>query len=701
MQAYLSREIKFLPGIGPKRAELIGKELSLHTFGDLLFFFPYKHIDRTRFYTVQELVPDEQHYIQLKGRCTGWKKVGAPPKERLSVTFADKTGSVEVVFFKGVKYMERTLKTDVDYILFGKPSVFGNRINFVHPELEPATSQNVMQAGLEPQYSTTERLKTHYIGSKVIRKMIRTVWQGLPHAIGEVLPQQMVERLHLLGLHQALLQIHFPQNADMLHQAEYRLKFEELFFMQLQILQNKQDRNQHTEGFVFASVGQLFHTFYRTCMPFELTGAQKRVIREIRNDMAGGRQMNRLLQGDVGSGKTLVALLCMLIAIDNGFQACIMAPTEILAQQHYQTLTRMLAPLPVRVDLLTGSVTAARRKPLFEQLADGTTHILIGTHALIEDNVRFRNLGLVVIDEQHRFGVAQRAEMWQKNDRPPHILVMTATPIPRTLAMTLYGDLDVSDIDELPPGRQPVKTYHFFDTARTKVFDFMKRQIAEGRQIYYVYPLIEESEKLDYENLEHGFMTLRDFFPEEKYTMAMVHGRMKPHEKDTVMQLFKNGEIQILVATTVIEVGVDVPNASVMVIESAERFGLSQMHQLRGRVGRGASQSFCILLTAYKLSETSRKRLKTMVETTDGFRIAEADLQLRGQGEIEGTRQSGKMADLQIADLSTDQHILQYAYETARDILDADPELQMPAHRMLRQQLALRRASTINWGRIS
>ena len=701
MNTFFSKEIQFLPGVGPKRADLLRKELQLTTFGDLLFFFPYKHIDRTQFHTISELTPDENRYLQIKGRCVAWKKAGTAPHERLCITFQDKTGQVEVVFFKGVKYTASRLKTDVEYVLFGKPSVFNGHINFVHPDLDPIQNGVVLTTQLEPQYTTTESLRNHFVTSKVIRKIIASMWQALPAPIGEVLPKSMVDSLHLMPLHQALFQVHFPQNAEQLRQATFRLKFEELFFMQLQILQQKQQRKMHTDGFRFNVVGRLFHAFYRNCLPFELTGAQKRVIQEIHSDMCSGRQMNRLLQGDVGSGKTLVALLCTLIAIGNGFQACIMAPTEILAQQHFATLSRMLTPLPVQVELLTGSTTAAARKPLFAHIADGSTHLLIGTHALLEDTVQFQNLGLVVIDEQHRFGVAQRARMWTKNNRPPHILVMTATPIPRTLAMTMYGDLDVSVIDELPPGRQPVKTVHYFDTARTNVFDFMKRQIAAGRQIYYVYPLIEESEKLDYENLMSGFMMLHDFFPEAQYSMAMVHGRMKPHEKDHVMQLFKAGEIQILVATTVIEVGVDVPNASVMVIESADRFGLSQLHQLRGRVGRGAAQSFCVLLTSCKLSDTARKRLQTMVDTNDGFRIAEADLQLRGQGDIEGTRQSGKEFELQIADLSTDQQILQYANENARNILEDDPQLDQGDHPMLREQLALRRASTVNWGRIS
>ncbi len=702
MAAYLEQDIKFLAGVGPKRAELLGKEIDIHTFNDLLYYFPYKHIDRTKFYTIKEIQPADT-YIQVRGRIMSIHKEGSIPKERLVVYLSDHTGTVPLLFFKGLKYLSQSFKIGGDYVIFGKPSDFNGQINFVHPEVEPADKrEESISAMLQAHYNTTERLKNSYITSRVIGRLMVSLWQGMKSEIAETLPEEIVRQYRLLPLHDALFNIHFPQSAILLQKAQYRLKFEELFWIQLRMLYLREERNTFVRGFEFKQVGEHFNRFYTEFLPFELTDAQKRVIREIRRDMGGVRQMNRLLQGDVGSGKTLVALMVMLIALDNGFQTCMMAPTEILAVQHYYSISRMLDGMGLNVALLTGSTKKKDRTVIHEGLENGSINILIGTHALIEDVVQFSNLGLVVIDEQHRFGVAQRARLWKKNTDAPHVLVMTATPIPRTLAMTVYGDLEVSVIDQLPPGRKPVKTLHFYDNHRKEVFEFMRRQITKGRQVYVVYPLISESEKMDYKNLEAGFEQIRAVFPEkEGYAVIMMHGKMSAADKDLAMRLFKEGKAHIMVATTVIEVGVDVPNASVMVIESAERFGLSQLHQLRGRVGRGADQSFCILMSSYKLSDDGRKRLKTMTATTDGFAIAEADLKLRGPGDIDGTQQSGIPFNFRIASLATDGQLLQLARNIASDILSADPGLNQPQNTQLKEQIQKQISNEINWGKIS
>ncbi|MDR0714088.1 MAG: ATP-dependent DNA helicase RecG [Bacteroidales bacterium] len=702
MNAYLEKEIKFLQGVGPKRAELLEKEADIRTFGDLLYYFPYKHIDRTRFYTIREIVPSDT-FMQFRGRLTSMRKEGVPYKERLSVRMTDHTGSIELVFFKGLKYLLAKLKVGGDYVVFGKPSEFNGAVNFVHPDVEPANLKvETIAAVLQAGYTTTERMKNSFITSRVIGKWMVTLWQGMTATIPESLPESLVGSLKLLPLHDSLFNIHFPQSSVLLQKAQQRLKFEELFWIQLRMLFLREERRTIIQGFDFKQVGSCFNRFYSEFLPFELTEAQKRVIREIRKDMGSGKQMNRLLQGDVGSGKTLAALMVILIAVDNEYQACMMAPTEILAHQHYHTICRMIEGLGLKVALLTGSTRKKERTLIREGLMSGDIHLLIGTHALIEENVQFGKLGLVVIDEQHRFGVAQRARLWKKNTLAPHILVMTATPIPRTLAMTVYGDLDVSKIDQLPPGRKPVKTLHFYDTRREEVFRFMKQQIAAGQQVYVVYPLISESEKMDYKNLEDGFEQIRSHFTEaDGYTVIMVHGKMSAAEKDLAMRLFKEGKAQIMVATTVIEVGVDVPNATVMVIESAERFGLSQLHQLRGRVGRGGEQSFCILMTSYKLSLDARKRMETMTTTTDGFAIAEADLKLRGPGDIDGTQQSGIPFKLRIASLSTDEQLLLLARRTADDILSDDPALTQPEHQPLLETLQQQLHREINWSKIS
>ncbi len=702
VNSYLDQDIKFLAGVGPRRAELLGKELNIRIFGDLLYCFPYKHIDRTKFYAIREVQPVDT-YIQVRGRVASMKKEGVTPKERLVVQLTDHTGSIPLLFFKGIKYLTQSIKQGGDYVVFGKPTEFNGQVNFVHPEVEPAEKhEEGIAAMLQAHYSTTERLKNSYITSRVIGRMMVTLWQGMKTDVPETLSDDLIRQYKMLPLHEALFNIHFPQSALLLQKAQFRLKFEELFWIQLRMLYLREERNTYVRGFNFATVGGYFNRFYSEFLPFELTEAQKRVIREIRKDMGSGKQMNRLLQGDVGSGKTLVALMVILIALDNGYQACLMAPTEILATQHHQTITRMLQGMDIDVALLTGSTKKKGRRVIHEGLTDGSIRILIGTHALIEDTVQFDNLGLVVIDEQHRFGVAQRARLWKKNAEAPHVLVMTATPIPRTLAMTVYGDLDVSVIDELPPGRKPVKTVHYFDHRRKDVFEFMQRQITEGHQVYVVYPLISESEKMDYKNLEMGFEQIRAAFPErEGYSVIMVHGRMPAADKELAMRLFKEGKAQIMVATTVIEVGVDVPNASVMVIESSERFGLSQLHQLRGRVGRGADQSYCILMSSYKLSADGRKRLQTMVATTDGFAIAEADLKLRGPGDIDGTQQSGAPFDLHIASLATDGQILQLARDAAAGLLSADPGLNQPQNVMLKSSLQKQMNAEVNWSKIS
>jgi len=695
-----NQEIKYLKGVGPKKAELLGKELGIFTFLDLLYFFPYKYIDRSRIYSIKE-IDISQTFIQLKGRITHFRIEGHRSKQRLVAVFTDGTGTVELVWFHGVQWVTRSYQPDREYIVFGRPTLYNKRLSFAHPEIEmPEQADNRFLTPLQPQYSTTERLRNNFITSKTIHRMIGQVFSNI-NTFEETLPDHLIRSLRLTGLGEALRNMHYPENNDKLKRSIYRLKFEELFYIQLNILLQKSKRQTFFKGFVFSKVGDNLNNFYRNRLGFELTEAQKRVIREIRKDMGSGRQMNRLLQGDVGSGKTLVALMAMLIALDNGYQACLMAPTELLANQHYHTISRFLNNMGISVLLLTGSTKKSERELLHEQLRSGELHILIGTHALIEDTVQFNNLGFVIIDEQHRFGVAQRARLWKKTEQLPHVLVMTATPIPRTLAMTLYGDLDVSVIDELPPGRKPVQTIHYYESKRLVLFGFMKKQIAMGRQIYIVYPLIKESEKLDYIALEEGNEAITRAFPPPEYMVVCVHGRMKSEEKEQGMQLFIKGKAHIMVATTVIEVGVDIPNASVMVIENAERFGLSQLHQLRGRVGRGSDQSYCILMSSYKLNHDARKRLDTMVQTNDGFEIAEIDLKLRGPGDIEGTQQSGIPFDLKIANLGQDGQILQFARDTAAKILEQDLLLDSPGNAICRQQLIKLTKTAIDWSKIS
>ena len=691
----------YLQGVGPKRAETLSKELEIETVKDLLYYFPVKHIDRSRFHKIRDIHPD-MPYIQIKGRITGFMLQGKKHKERLTARFSDETGTIELVWFKGIKWIGENLKTGKDYVIFGKPSKFGNKINIIHPEVEePEESEKKTLTGLQPVYSVPEKLKKKYITPKVIAKLILTALNTIGNKIEESLPEYILNELKFMPLHQAVKQMHFPDNDQSLSKAVARLKFEELFLIQLHLLMQKIIRQEKFSGFVFEKVGNVFNNFYKNNLPFELTGAQKRVIKEIRKDLGSGKQMNRLLQGDVGSGKTLVALMTMLIAIDNGYQCALMAPTEILAKQHFKNITKMLEGLDIGVQILTGSSKTKERKIIHKDLIDHKIDILIGTHALIEDTVKFYNLGLVIIDEQHRFGVAQRAKLWKKNISPPHVLVMTATPIPRTLAMTLYGDLDVSIIDELPPGRKPVKTVHMFDSKRDRLFGFLKKQIKAGRQIYIVYPLIKESEAFDYKDLEDGYESITRAFPPPEYTVAVVHGQMKAEEKEKAMQLFVKGQAQIMVSTTVIEVGVDVPNASVMVIESAEKFGLSQLHQLRGRVGRGAEQSWCILMSSYKLTNEARKRIQTMVQSTDGFEIAEVDLKLRGPGDLEGTQQSGIAFNLKLANLAKDNKILEFARNKAIEILKDDPKLEMTKNKVLAKQLKQKYMQTIQWGLIS
>ncbi|MFW9623593.1 ATP-dependent DNA helicase RecG [Bacteroides graminisolvens] len=693
-----TRDIKYLAGVGPQRASLMNKELNIFSLQDLLYYFPYKYVDRSKVYQIRE-IDGNMPYIQLKGRILSFETIGEGRQRRLIAHFSDGTGVVDLVWFQGIKFIVGKYKVQQEYIVFGKPTVFNGRINLAHPDVDPVSELVISSMGMQPYYNTTEKMKRGFLNSRAIEKMMATVMQQLQEPLAETLSPGIVSAYHLMSLTEALRNIHFPQSPELLRKAQYRLKFEELFYVQLNILRYSKDRQRKYRGYVFENVGAVFHTFYEKNLPFELTGAQKRVLKEIRQDVGCGKQMNRLLQGDVGSGKTLVALMSMLLALDNGYQACMMAPTEILASQHFETIKEMLYGMNLRVELLTGRVKGKKREEILSALLTGDIHILIGTHAVIEDSVRFSSLGLVVIDEQHRFGVAQRARLWTKNERPPHILVMTATPIPRTLAMTLYGDLDVSVIDELPPGRKPISTIHQFDNRRESLYKFIGKQIEEGRQIYIVYPLIEESEKIDLKNLEEGFMHIREEFPQ--YQVCKVHGKMKAAEKDAQMQLFVSGQAQIMVATTVIEVGVNVPNASVMVIENAERFGLSQLHQLRGRVGRGADQSYCVLVTGYKLAEDTRKRLEIMVRTNDGFEIAEADLKLRGPGDLEGTQQSGMAFDLKIADLARDGQLLQYVREIATSIVDSDPNANLPENEVLWKQLKALRKTNVNWASIS
>lgn len=693
-----SFDIKFVPGIGPNRAAILNKELNIYSLYDLLYYFPYKHIDRSRIYTIRE-IDGNMPFIQLRGQILSFETIGEGRTRRLIAHFSDGTGVVDLVWFQGIKFMEKAYKVRQEYIVFGKPTVFNGRVNIAHPDIDPANELVLTSMGLQPFYSTTERMKRTGMTSHVLEKLIRNGFDLLKEPVEETLSDQIIVKHKLIGLHEALHFMHFPQNPEQLRKATYRLKFEELFFVQLNILRYARDRQQKYLGLRFDKVGPIFNTFYSQNLPFRLTNAQKRVIREIRKDTGSGRQMNRLLQGDVGSGKTLVALMSMLIALDNGYQACIIAPTEILAAQHYETITKLLYGLNIQTELLMGSVKGKKREQILQDLLTGDVKILIGTHAILEDTVNFAKLGFVVIDEQHRFGVAQRARMWTKNACPPHVLVMTATPIPRTLAMTLYGDLDVSVIDELPPGRKPVKTIHSFDNHRDSLYKFVDEQIRLGRQIYIVYPLIKENEKLALKNLEDGYKRICEVFPQ--YKVSKVHGKLKPAEKDQEMQRFVAGETKIMVATTVIEVGVNVPNASVMVIENAERFGLSQLHQLRGRVGRGADQSYCVLVTSYKLSEDTRKRIEIMVQTNDGFEIAEADLKLRGPGDLEGTQQSGIAFDLKVADLGHDGQLLQYVREVAQLFLDEDPNATVPSNRMVWKQLASMRKNNVNWAAIS
>lgn len=695
----LDQDVMYLPGVGPKKKEILSKELGIQTWRDLLEHFPYKYVDRSRIYRISEISGD-MPFVQIRGRMLGYDEyaMGAR-KKRIVGHFSDGHGVVDLVWFQGAQYIYKNYPIGKELIVFGRPTVYGGRYQFAHPDIDDASQLQLSDMGMQPYYMTTERMKKAGINSRAMEKMTKTLVTKLPETLPETLPPYITGPLHLISRLEALRQIHYPHNAREMQQARYRLKFEELFYVQLNILRYASDHRRKYRGYIFSRAGAQLNDFYHNHLPFDLTNAQKRVVREIRDDMASGRQMNRLLQGDVGSGKTLVALMAMLIAIGNSYQACIMAPTEILAEQHLATIRQMLGDMDIHVELLTGVVKGRRRADILDRLSKGEIDILVGTHAVIEDAVVFARLGLAVVDEQHRFGVAQRARLWAKSEMPPHILVMTATPIPRTLAMTLYGDLDVSVIDELPPGRKPIQTLHKYDTQTTSLYQGIRQQIDSGRQVYIVYPLIEESEKSDLKNLEDGFEAMREIFPQ--YRLSKVHGRMKPKDKDAEMQRFASGETQILVATTVIEVGVNVPNASVMVILDAQRFGLSQLHQLRGRVGRGAEQSYCILVTTFKLSEETRKRIDIMCETNDGFRIAEADLKLRGPGDLEGTQQSGIAFDLKIADIARDGQIVQLAREQAQAIIDRDPECSSNEYKMLWDRLKELRKSNVNWSAIS
>ena len=696
----LQQDIQFLPGVGPSRKKMLNEELGVLTYGDLLQYFPYKHVDRSRLYSISELNGD-MPFVQVKGRILSFEtfKMSAR-KERVVAHFTDGSGKVmDLTWFNGGKYAKQNYAIGKEYIVFGRPNVYNGRINVTHPDIDAADKLELSAMGMQPYYNTTEKMKKVGMNSRSVERLVKTLIDTLKEALPETLPDFITRKLHLMSRDEALHKIHYPQNAKELERARTRLKFEELFYVQLNILRYASDQRRKYRGFVFSKVGDNFNNFYHDNLPFSLTEAQKRVIREIRKDMGSGRQMNRLLQGDVGSGKTLVALMSMLIALDNGYQACIMAPTEILAEQHLQTIMAFLHDMDIRVALLTGIVKGKRRQEILDGLLDGTVQILVGTHAVIEDTVQFARLGMVVVDEQHRFGVAQRAKLWSKSVNPPHVLVMTATPIPRTLAMTLYGDLDVSVIDELPPGRKPVVTQHVFDRSLPSLYDSIRNQIRQGRQVYIVFPLIEESEKIDLKNLEDGFEVLRQVFPE--FRLSKVHGKMKPADKEEEMRKFVSGETQILVATTVIEVGVNVPNASVMVILDAQRFGLSQLHQLRGRVGRGADQSYCILVTNVKLADDTRKRIDIMCETNDGFRIAEADLKLRGPGDLEGTQQSGLAFDLRIASLAKDGQILETARNWAKEIVEKDPMLEAQQNGILRRRMQTLFAGKVDWSMIS
>lgn len=697
----LQTPIEYLKGVGPKRAEVLQKEFDIHTFQDLLYYYPYRHIDKTRVYHVSDIVEDGS-YIQLRGRVTGAQIVGQQRAKRLTAQFVDETGSLDLVWFNGIKWVQEMLQTKQEFIIFGKPTVFNGRWNMTHPEMIDPNAQHDSPIPMRfmPLYNTSDLAKKKTLDSKAIAKLTANLLPVVKDIIPETLPDDMLNNLKLMPLKEALVNIHYPASNEQLSRAALRLKFDELFFTQLKMLLTKQINTQRIKGHIFSKVDYYFNTFYKNHLPFELTNAQKRVIKEIRADLGSGRQMNRLLQGDVGSGKTIIALFIMLIAKDNGYQACLMAPTEILATQHYEKISKQVAPLGLRVEFLSGSTKAAKRRQIHEGLRNGDVDILIGTHALIEDDVVFQNLGLVVIDEQHRFGVEQRAKLWRKNTTPPHVLVMTATPIPRTLAMTLYGDLDVSVIDELPQGRKPIVTKHLYEKDRAALFGFMQKQIAQGRQVFMVYPLIKESEKMDLLDLMAGYEAIERAFPPPTYGIGIVHGKMKPEDKDFEMQRFAKNQAQILLSTTVIEVGIDVPNATVMVIENAERFGLSQLHQLRGRVGRGGNQSYCILMSKYELSAEGRKRLDAMVNTNDGFEIANFDLQLRGPGDIQGTQQSG-MLDFKIADIVKDEKLVAYTRNLASQVLDNDPGLRRPEHRRLAENVAKLFKGEINWSVIS
>lgn len=697
MHSIIDTPVEYLKGIGPQRAALLRKELNIITYNDLLHHFPFRYIDRSKFTNISEIA-DDSTWIQIRGRITGMKVLGNGRAMRLVVTFKDNTGETELLWFQGLKWIKEKIRLNQTYVVFGKPTLFNGKYNFTHPDIEsPEESAVSAKEPLQPWYSTTEKLKNRGFSPRNFMNLMRTLVGQVRNHIPETLSELLLSQLHMMPRAEALVQVHFPENTYKLIKARERIKFDELFFIQLQLLKLKYLRLEKISGRVFTHIGDHFNGFFHDYLPFELTGAQKRVVKEIRADMKSGKQMNRLLQGDVGSGKTLVALMSMLIAIDNGFQACLMAPTEILAMQHFKTISSMVGGLPVQVSLLTGSTRKSARTKIYSQLSDGTLHILIGTHALIEDKVQFKSLGLVVIDEQHRFGVAQRARLWEKSQVAPHILVMTATPIPRTLAMTLYGDLDISVIDELPPGRKVIKTYHYYEKDRFNVFRFLKTQIEKGQQVYIVYPLIEESENADLQDLMDGFEGVSRYFPLPEYQISIVHGRLKSHEKESEMKRFLEKKTQIMMATTVIEVGVDVPNATVMLIENAERFGLSQLHQLRGRVGRGGDQSFCILMSSYKLTKDGRKRLETMVRTTDGFEIAEVDLHLRGPGDIKGTQQSG-LVGLKLANIVKDEKLLKVAREMAHRVLSADPELSLPENQPMRRQL---QQPAFDWGKIS
>ncbi len=701
MNYILETPITYLKGVGPRKATVLEKEIGVKTFEDLLYYFPFRYVDKSRIFKVKDINSDST-YFQLRGKVSMLNSVGDKRSRYITAQFTDDTGSIGLVWFRGLKWIKERFLPSKEYLLFGKPSIFKNSFNFVHPEIEDLIPDEEIVAGqrLEGIYSSTEKLKNSGMGSRGLTKLLKQLLTQSGESISESLPKYIVDHYKLLDKKTALYNIHFPEDQAIIKKAEERLKFDELFYLQLQILLNKRLTKQKSTGFVFDSVGDNFKEFFSKHIPFELTNAQKRVIKEIRSDLKSGKQMNRLLQGDVGSGKTMVALMNALIAIDNGFQTCIMAPTEILATQHYNSISNMLKDMDLKIDLLTGSTKKAKRTKIHEGIESGDLKILIGTHAIIEDTVKFKNLGFAVIDEQHRFGVAQRAKLWKKNKIPPHILVMTATPIPRTLAMTVYGNLDVSIIDELPPGRKSIKTSHHFEKSRLRILGFMREQIKKGRQIYVVYPLISESEKMDLKNLMDGFANMLHDFPAPEYLVSVLHGKMKTDEKEYEMQRFVEGKTNILVSTTVIEVGVDVPNASVMIIENAERFGLSQLHQLRGRVGRGAEQSYCLLMSGYKISNEGRKRLEVMVSTTDGFVIAEEDLKLRGPGDLQGTKQSG-LLDFKIASITKDSDLMLKTRKIAEHILEKDPQLSDPKNTIIRQELSIKLKNKANWGKIS